>query len=1472
MARFGGWVMGVLLVASVVLGTPSGVADASQPVTVTMEKVTKDTTGAFRSTFEMGEDFTFNVTLTTSVTEPTSNYSVRLTLPSKDFETYSPFRAQDMLRVSLPQEAKRIRYETPSREVTYAYIDFEGLTGGYKTTFPVTFRMASPTPGSAFKTPANEPFVVGADVVKDGTSVAQAAPLTYMRMYSNRGGWFLPVGGEYKSGTFQMAWALTDDTGRVVPGSESRVVRTRITVEGVTNDKGQQHSSGSYRLADAYVFRFTPSSNIRIDPNLEVDGVKVNAGWSMSSIPGTYERRVENPEVSNKWAKTMELSVYLTVDSAIVGQAYDQQLAIDTVPHAPGSGEAAPATMYRSTRLSFATSPIGDLFQFDNPWEVVDSVTPKTKVGLSYRMGLRNPSTVSRLNDVTFVNRKTGSLAGMDDRLTDLHCVAVGSSNASRVTGVRFYKRDGTFVEQTGADYVPRTDWSASNYTCQEGFVPPTGSVGFELDVAYLTPSQSFTLSAQYVTKTPSGLSYHAGDGWHQGRNRLYNHASISFRFGDNVNRLSVSKQAYGNVAEFRNEVNASFYAPGNPTYTPGESVRFHMSFYGAHDTGVLFLHQALVVLPRGADVSAPNAVTWNRSSLSTSSVDWVSDYTVVPNVDGTGRPGVRFTFNDDPSVPHDLSRSAGGYLSIVTPVTREFEPGSNRVDVYWGSPLIDDSELNNTSAYGSLSRVSDIYDVSPSSRAFHQAVTFDVTPVQEVVALSHVRRGTEAWSTLLKPTNPGETVQARARLINRQPYAVAKLRAVVSLPKASGDVYLVGGASRGSTATATLTAPVRVPSGFSVEYIRDMTPQAPHVTATRLTQRYTAAQMATVYGNDFSGVGAFVVTANRALAQGETVDFFYDVRFPADARVDDRQVFTFAVTENDPVTSAGWFESNAPLAHNNRDIDIPVTVVWDGDAQPSAKMTLVADGADDETVGVTSTTNWKHVFTGRPLGRSGKVVTYTVTPEAFPRYDVTVTGDALTGFTVTYKESTGIDISVRKVWVGEEQDWVKVDLRAGGAVVGTATLDAASNWEHVFKGMPEFAPDGRRIAYTVTEQPDYNFDYYDTITGNARDGFVVTNSRRTVLEIERAGIVTYASNQGITARVVVKPHIGHADAYDAINPTDSFKIVGELTLRDGTVVTGEKYYYDTDELENDESLGVGIGFGKLERDAVYRVTVRVVSRSDKFAEGVHDSIELDGYTKAELSIPVEPDGSTTLVDPRVRVTADDTETNVTFRGVTAVTKEIGQTQRLYYEDVTTTAVVDYNGVSGYGADTRVILSAVAENMPSWLHATSLGSGYEGYYRIGVDPAVLDTNRDAIIGYTKAADGLLWRTLATGAKEVDASEPMRTSYKRASSPPAMFIESGTGDAYTWDMPAGWGYPPREPGGRKLYTRMWLSELGSYDVRFTSLYPVGYNAVSLNIRRTLDVEAHMYNHIGSGTTDDDVFLIQPETEPGMRFAP
>ncbi|REG26361.1 LPXTG-motif cell wall-anchored protein [Jeotgalicoccus halotolerans] len=133
--------------------------------------------------------------------------------------------------------------------------------------------------------------------------------------------------------------------------------------------------------------------------------------------------------------------------------------------------------------------------------------------------------------------------------------------------------------------------------------------------------------------------------------------------------------------------------------------------------------------------------------------------------------------------------------------------------------------------------------------------------------------------------------------------------------------------------------------------------------------------------------------------------------------------------------------------------------------------------------------------------------IVYTVEEVAVEGFDSEITGNAKDGYTVTNTEQitptplepATTSVPVEKVWElqDKEAETVTIHLLADGERVDTVDLSAENDWKHTFTDLPTVhdITDESAIVYTVEEVAVEGFD--SEITGNAKDGYTVTNTEQ---------------------------------------------------------------------------------------------------------------------------------------------------------------------------------------------------------------------------------------------------------------------------------------------------------------------------------------------------------------------------------------
>ncbi len=194
-----------------------------------------------------------------------------------------------------------------------------------------------------------------------------------------------------------------------------------------------------------------------------------------------------------------------------------------------------------------------------------------------------------------------------------------------------------------------------------------------------------------------------------------------------------------------------------------------------------------------------------------------------------------------------------------------------------------------------------------------------------------------------------------------------------------------------------------------------------------------------------------------------------------------------------------------------------------DGIRPTSITVTLLADGAETgQTLTLTGEENgiWEGTFHQLNEYNDGMQIAYTVVEVTVDGYECVISGDAETGFLLTFThEPETVEISGSKVWDDEDdQDGLRPDVitvhlwadgeeiltgevepveagplrKLGAALTFGVVFSAEDDWSFTFSGLPKYE-DGEEIEYTITETAVSGYD--TTITGNATDGFEIVNT-----------------------------------------------------------------------------------------------------------------------------------------------------------------------------------------------------------------------------------------------------------------------------------------------------------------------------------------------------------------------------------------
>ena len=189
-------------------------------------------------------------------------------------------------------------------------------------------------------------------------------------------------------------------------------------------------------------------------------------------------------------------------------------------------------------------------------------------------------------------------------------------------------------------------------------------------------------------------------------------------------------------------------------------------------------------------------------------------------------------------------------------------------------------------------------------------------------------------------------------------------------------------------------------------------------------------------------------------------------------------------------------------------------TKVWKKDSDNlyntrPASITVYAMNGEEVVASTTATSanNWAWSFTALPkYDKEGKEIKYTFEEKAVTGYETSYNND----HTQIINTLKTVDIEVTKIWMDEgnieglrpTEITLTLTKKVGDAAAVTVETvpvtgdETAESWSYKWTKLPALDSDGNKITYAVSEVVVNNNYKAPVITGDAENGYVVTNSR----------------------------------------------------------------------------------------------------------------------------------------------------------------------------------------------------------------------------------------------------------------------------------------------------------------------------------------------------------------------------------------
>jgi len=253
--------------------------------------------------------------------------------------------------------------------------------------------------------------------------------------------------------------------------------------------------------------------------------------------------------------------------------------------------------------------------------------------------------------------------------------------------------------------------------------------------------------------------------------------------------------------------------------------------------------------------------------------------------------------------------------------------------------------------------------------------------------------------------------------------------------------------------------------------------------------------------------IGTYTVTESKADIDGYSLNVTGDRNVEVTKDGTAELKLTNAYTPNTPVTPITPTPSTPKTS-------VKVTKNWVGGQETSAVVHLLADGNVVNTAELNAQNGWTYTFSNLDKESAGHDIQYTVTEDKVDGYTTSITGDMQNGFVITNTKDQPdkpvkpdkpdipdtptpskpkTSVKVTKNWVGGQESSAVIHLLADGNVIKTETLNAQNGWTHTFTDLDKQVA-GHDVVYTVSE--DQTAGYTTKITGDAANGFVITNTK----------------------------------------------------------------------------------------------------------------------------------------------------------------------------------------------------------------------------------------------------------------------------------------------------------------------------------------------------------------------------------------
>jgi hypothetical protein len=330
-------------------------------------------------------------------------------------------------------------------------------------------------------------------------------------------------------------------------------------------------------------------------------------------------------------------------------------------------------------------------------------------------------------------------------------------------------------------------------------------------------------------------------------------------------------------------------------------------------------------------------------------------------------------------------------------------------------------------------------------------------------------------------------------------------------------------------------------------------------------------------------------------------------------------------------------------------------------------------------------------------------------------------------------------------------------------------------------------------------------------------------------LALERFRIYTDKADSGLPTSIRVKQSVFNQSGVEDL----------PITLAIYDTETGDKVAektYKQHELEQENEIKIPADGLQKATHKNYEVRLEGYDENKVWVRNGEDRINTDGYTAEEKTL----------------TTSDaDANGNVKFTGVVMTERELGKGMVKYNETFTVPRIEEPEVKSGYGFNVNGKITYSNDIMNDI--QSRLGVPYAVDASLIVDNRLIDSSLEY---YDKDAE-----TSVVPMEQADASSGahVTTTYQL----PSFYLEQKTGLTYSANQKEN-GQMSHQAidAGHRLFVPVWIQNTGAYDIGFKTDDSLGVNRINVNLLRHVNVEAYMFNHTDSKTSEKDELLIHP----------